>query len=207
MSQCDIVELREYSRIDGVQPADIGLLRTGYRSSGDKLMCHADVPAVRIDFHCPDSRGDGVILRVYFLFREEIPHRGLPYEREHVEVNLPVLVSEGDRLHISVIDRGEMDTAALHDSGAVGDALGTVVVSADDENLGLCLQHCKSRKEIIEKGNGGRRRIGPVEDIPGNDDRTGSAFPDFRNDLSEQDHPLFLNHRHAGYAPADMQIR
>lgn len=71
------------------------------------------------------------------------------YKGQQIEVHRAVLVSQGQGLYLAMIDRGQVDTAALHQPPAKSHALRRVMVSADEKDLELPFS--QAHQEIIQQ--------------------------------------------------------
>ena len=98
-----------------------------------------------------------------------------------------------------------MNAASVHDARAVGDALGTVVVAADDEHLGTMFEACEFVEKIIEKAHGFTRWGRTVEDVACDKDAVGCILT---NDVENllQDMPLVVKHGGVEDEFADMEV-
>ena len=111
------------------------------------------VPTRLVDIHLADDIAHGIVVGLYVgSFVGIVEHdRGLD-ERQQIEGHLGFSVGEYDGADGSIVDGREVNLAGLHDARSEGDALGRVVVAADNE-YGLA-EPCQTDKEIVEEGDG-----------------------------------------------------
>ena len=97
-----------------------------------------------------------------------------------------------------------MNTAALHQAFAEGEALRAVVVAADDKHLQLPL--CQAAEEIIKEGHRFRGWDCFIIDVAGNQHGGGMFFIDDLQNL-QQNVLLIVDHGDLIDTLADVQVR
>ena len=125
-------------------------------------------------------------------------------ERQHVDADRSVPILQHDRLHLPVIDRGQMHTAPVQKAGAERDSLRRVVVPADDEDLQI--SSCEIVQEVVKQLNSLGRRNGLVVDVARQDHRIRFLPFDNVQDFF-QNIPLIFQHAEFVDPLSQMQVR
>ena len=201
--QGHIVEGVKDSRIHVVRSAHGELLRVAPGSTGDKLMGHQHIADGRIHFHGLNGRRHRVRVGGDLPLGEAAPDMGGLHKRQQVELHRAVLVGEDHGFHLAVIDRGQVDAAALHEPTTEGHTLRGVVVAADDKNPQLPLG--QAHQEVVQQRHrlGGGHRL--VVDITGNQHPVRLLPVDDLKDFS-QNILLVLQHGKIVDPLAQMQV-
>ena len=94
----------------------------------------------RINAHLLHRYTAGIGVALDALIGIKPLHMGRLQKRQQPEMDVSVIIGQGDGRDIAVIDRGQMDALSLHQPSAESQTLGGVVVAADDpdRNLHFC---------------------------------------------------------------------
>ena len=166
MPEGDVVEAGEGGRVHVVRTAHGNVLRLRTLGPRDEL-----VRDEHFSFRVRRSRvsegyAHGVGIRFDAVVGIVSAHVGGLYERQHIERDLSPLVAKSHRVESARIDGRHIHALRRHESAAESDALGRIVIAADDENAA---QRRERDEKVVEKldGLGARHRL--VVDVAGND--------------------------------------
>ena len=128
-------------------------------------------------------------------------HVGGLYERQHIERDLSPLVAERHGVESARVDGRHIHALRRHESAAESDALGRIVVAADDENAA---QRRERDEKVVEKldGLGARHRL--VVDVAGNDRGVRPLRPHYAEHGREY---VFLVFEHGELADAFAEVK
>ena len=133
MSESNIIKRCEYGSVDVVGTADGDLFGFGADGSGHKLMGDQNVPVCVIQRQMRERglHGIGVGLDLLrFRFIKTADMRGFD-ERQHINVDNPVCIVQRNRRHRTVVNRRQIDSACIHQTGAESDPFRGVMISTD----------------------------------------------------------------------------
>ena len=203
VSERHIVKVVKDLRVHIVGSAHRGLFRFRARRPRHKLVRHQHVPGRAVHAHLPDRRAHGIGVALDFLIREVAAHVGRLDERQHVDADRSVPILQHNRLHLPVIDRGQMHAAPVQKPGAERDSLRRVVVPADDEDLKIL--SCEIVQEVVKQLHGFGRRNGLVVNVARQDHRIRFLPVDDVQDFF-QNIPLVFQHAEFVDPLSQMQV-
>ena len=154
MSERHIVETVEYGDINIIHPADGEFFRLGALRAGDELVRDQHIANGSVYTHGSDRRRDRVGIAFDPRVRKKAPHVGGFDKRQHIDIHRSEAVRQSDRCHAAGVHRGKMDAPGVHQPSAEGQALGRVVVPADDKDPQLPSSKRaggKLHQEIVEQ--------------------------------------------------------
>ena len=200
--QGHIVEGLEHRRVHVVGAPHREFLRLAALGPGDELVGHQNIPPVRVQGHMPDGAGHRVGIGGDLFFGEAVADLGGFYKRQKPDIRRAVFVLQGDGGDGPLIHRGDVD-ARPHQPPAEGQALGGVVVAADEEDLGANVR--QAHQKLVQRQDRPLGGDGFVVDVPGDEDGVGVFDGGDLQDLFENVF-LVLHHGKAVDQLAQMEV-
>ena len=183
MSESNIIKRCEYGSVDVVGTTDGDLFGFGADGSGHKLMGDQNVPVCVIQRQMRERglHGIGVGLDLLrFRFIKTADMRGFD-ERQHINVDNPVCIVQRNRRHRTVVNRRQIDSACIHQTGAESDPFRGVMISTDHKYFES--QSGELYKKIVKQADGFRGRNRFVVDVSGDQNGVRRFRCDDRFDL------------------------
>ena len=183
MSESNIIKRCEYGSVDVVGTTDGDLFGFGADGSGHKLMGDQNVPVCVIQRQVRERglHGIGVGLDLFrFRFIKTADMRGFD-ERQHINVDNPVCIVQRNRRHRTVVNRRQIDSACIHQTGAESDPFRGVMISTDHKYFES--QSGELYKKIVKQADGFRGRNRFVVDVSGDQNGVRRFRCDDRFDL------------------------